>query len=80
MNEIPMSKRDEIGYNKRDFNSISMWKHIPKDYLDDPDPKCDFSMITYMGALSKEGLYFSEISSRLSNGGLEKLVKLAGTF
>ena len=152
MNEIPMSRRDILNYDTKDFTYISRWKqiplpenneimkylkknykplknlsykiigqpaysrqmkplpcyesdvvtsevvkndliikvvtskfgasiyfHIPKDHLDDPDPMCDFSMITQMGTLSKEGLYFSEIESRIV-GGVETLAKLAETI
>ncbi len=57
----------------------NIYIHIPKEHLDDPDPMCDFSMITQMGALSKEGLYFSEIVNRI-NGEVESLEKLAKTI
>ncbi len=40
---------------------------------------CDFSMITQMGTLSKEGLCFIEIESRIV-GGVETLAKLAETI
>ncbi len=152
MNEIPMSQRDILNYNKKDFTCISKWKqiplpenngimkylrknfkplknlsykivgqpaysrqikplpsykpdvitsdvinndliihvctskldaniyiHIPKEHLDDPDPMCDFAMITQMGAFSKEGLYFSEIVDRIK-GEVEALEKLAKTI
>ena len=39
--------------------------HIPKERLDDPDPMCDFSMITRVGTLAKERKYFSEVEKAI---------------
>ncbi len=69
-----------MNYDKKDFNYINRWKHIPKEHLDDPDPMCDFSMITRMGAFSKEGLYFSEIVHEIRGDALNVLEKLAKTI
>ena len=53
--------------------------HIPKEELDDHDPKCDFSMITRVGTLAKEEMFFSEVEYAIRGKEFEDLIKLAKT-
>jgi len=53
--------------------------HIPKEELDDYDPKCDFSMITIAGALAKEEMFFSEVEHAIRGREFEDLIELAKT-
>ena len=67
-------------YVEKIYSNGDIYIHIPKDYLDDPDPKCDFSMITDIGALSKENMYFSEVVNGIRGYEFETLKKIAETI
>jgi len=67
-------------YVEKIYSNGDIYIHIPKDYLDDPDPQCDFSMITDIGALSKENMYFSEVVNGIRGYEFETLKKIAETI